>query len=570
MRVPIIMFRLLGDEAVSPSCAIAYRKCVRIALVFLLASIAASFVHPVYAQRGLEINAKQLEVMRTEKRVALVIGNSNYATSRLRNPVNDARAMSIKLHALGFEVIERLDIDQRSMKLAMINFGKKLKKGGVGLFYYAGHGVQYEGNNYLIPVGARIDDEEHVEIEGVSINQVLKRMGSARNRLNLVILDSCRNNPYAAAFRSETRGLTVTSSPKGTYISYAAAPGAVAADGKGKHSPYTQAILDNLDAPGVKIEELFKRVRVRVSVETNGKQLPYTESSLIGDFYFRVPGNDPKQQIAAIVTVPKVTPSTPSPATPAVGVYPTRYKPGDTFKDCDECPEMVVISAGRFMMGSPASEPGRDKEEGPQRRVTISKPFAVGKFEVTQAEWRFVLGANPSQFRGDRNPVEMVSWDDAEAFVKNLSSKTGRPYRLLSEAEWEYAARSGATTPFHTGNRITLGQANFNRNYTYSGTSKGDYLKRTVAVGSFAANNFGLHDMHGNVWEWVEDCWRTYQGSPKDGGVSWGGDYCERRVLRGGSWFDVPRFLRAAHRFSSTSGYRDFSIGVRVARDLSQ
>jgi uncharacterized caspase-like protein len=280
---------LLGDEAESILCAIAYRNVVRSAFAFILASLIASFALPVHAQRGLEITAKQLEVMRTEKRVALVVGNSNYATSRLRNPVNDAKAMTLKLRSLGFEVVERLDVDQRAMRLAMIDFGKKLKRGGVGLFYFAGHGVQFQGQNYLIPVGAQIDDEEHVQVEGVSINQVLSRMGSARNRLNLVILDACRNNPYASSFRSETRGLAVTSSPKGTYISYAAAPGAVAADGRGKHSPYTQAILDNMDAPGVKIEDMFKRVRVQVSELTGDKQTPYTESSLKGDFYFKVP-----------------------------------------------------------------------------------------------------------------------------------------------------------------------------------------------------------------------------------------------------------------------------------------
>jgi hypothetical protein len=267
------------------------KKCARISGRFTKQEIDAAHGRPLRPGLGkpqIKI-AKQLEVMRSEKRVALVIGNSNYATSRLRNPVNDAKAIALKLRTLGFEVVERLDVDQRSMRRAMIDFGKKLKRGGVGLFYFAGHGVQFQGENYLIPVGAEIDDEEHVQVEGVSINQVLSRMGSARNRLNLVILDACRNNPYATSFRSESRGLAVTSSPKGTYISYAAAPGAVAADGKGEHSPYTQAILDNMDAPGLKIEDMFKRVRVHVSMTTRNKQLPYTESSLTGDFYFRLP-----------------------------------------------------------------------------------------------------------------------------------------------------------------------------------------------------------------------------------------------------------------------------------------
>ena len=533
---------------------------MRFLAAITLLVLAMTLAHPASAQRGIKITAKQLEVMRTEKRVALVIGNSNYATSRLRNPVNDAMAMTLKLRSLGFEVPEKLDVDQRAMRRAMIDFGKKRTKGGVGLFSFAGHGVQFEGQNYLIPVGAEIDEEDHVAVEGVSVNQVLSRMGTARNRLNLVILDSCRNNPYAGTFRSPTRGLAVTRSPKGTYISYAAAPGAVAADGRGKHSPYTQAILDNMDAPGVRIEEVFKRVRTSVLRATGNKQLPYTESSLTGDFYFKVPvGSAPqllplpptvsnedklwndikdskqgdeyavflkqypnsvraplararmkrlgRQQTAGITPVPRVKSTAPGLVKPVVGVFPRRFKSGDVFKDCADCPEMVVIPAGSFMMGSPASEPERSEDEGPQHRVVIRQQFAVGKYEVTQAEWRSVMGTNPSRFKGSRKPVEQVNSNDAQAFAAKLSAKTGKQYRLLSEAEWEYAARAGTATPFHTGNRITTGQANFDGDYTYNGSSKGQDRQSTVAVGSFPSNAFGLHDMHGNVWEWVADCW---------------------------------------------------------------
>jgi len=591
-----------------------------IMLAVVVVAFAASFTQPASAQRGLTITAKQLQEMRTEKRVALVIGNSNYSTSRLRNPVNDAKAMSIKLRSLGFDVTERLDVDQRNMRRAMIDFGKKLTKGGVGLFYFAGHGVQFEGQNYLIPVGAEIDEEDHVAVEGVSVNQVLSRMGTARNRLNLVILDSCRNNPYAGTFRSPTRGLAVTRSPKGTYISYAAAPGAVAADGRGKHSPYTQAILDNMDAPGVRIEEVFKRVRTSVLRATGNKQLPYTESSLTGDFYFKVPvGSAPqllplpptvsnedklwndikdskqgdeyavflkqypnsvraplararmkrlgRQQTAGITPVPRVKSTAPGPAKPAVGVFPQQYKPGDVFRDCSDCPEMVVIPAGSFMMGSPASEPGRASGEGPQHQVVIRQHFAVGRYEVAQMEWRSVMGTNPSSFKGDRKPVEGVSWNDAQTFVKKLSAKTGKRYRLLSEAEWEYAARAGTTTPFHTGNQIYTGQANFSEALP-NGSSKGQFGKGTVAVGSFPANVFGLHDMHGNVWEWVGDCWnKAYHGAPTDGGT-WSAGDCSRRVLRGGSWYDYPWIVRAAIRSRYPPGLRHRYNGFRIARTL--
>jgi formylglycine-generating enzyme required for sulfatase activity len=231
---------------------------------------------------------------------------------------------------------------------------------------------------------------------------------------------------------------------------------------------------------------------------------------------------------------------------------------------------MVVIPAGSFMMGSPASasERGWNKRERPQHRVTIGKPFAVGKYEVTQAEWRSVMNTNPSRFKGDRNPVERTSWDDAQAFVMKLSAKAGKRYRLLSEAEWEYAARAGTTTPFHTGATITTGQANYDGDYTYNGSPKGEDRQRTVAVGSFPANAFGLHDMHGNVWEWVGDCWnKAYHGAPTDGGI-WSAGDCRRRVLRGGSWYLEPWSMRAANRGWDPSGNRYSGGGFRIARTL--
>ena len=258
----------------------------------------------------------------------------------------------------------------------------------------------------------------------------------------------------------------------------------------------------------------------------------------------------------------------PKPPQVAVGVSPKRYNSGDTIKDCQECPEMVVIPAGGFVMGSPEDEKQRLATEGPQHGVKIAAPFAVGKYEVTQDEWQAVMGSKPSNFKGGRNPVEMVSWEDAQAFVRKLSEKTDKQYRLLSESEWEYVARAGTTSPFYTGDRITTKQANFDGNYTYNGSSKGEYRKRTVKVGSFPANRFGVHDMHGNVWEWVEDCWHSsYGGAPTDGSA-WEsknkGD-CTRRVLRGGSWLNNPRDLRSAFRHWFNTTYRSNRVGFRIA-----
>lgn len=258
-------------------------------------------------------------------------------------------------------------------------------------------------------------------------------------------------------------------------------------------------------------------------------------------------------------------------AVKAIPVLGLIFNPGDIFRDCANCPEMVVIPAGSFIMGSPSHEKSRDRDEGPQHYVQIDDKFAVGKYEVTQAEWRAVMGNNPSRFMHDRNPVEEVSWDDAQDFVKRLSVQTNQTYRLLTEAEWEYAARATTTTPFHTGDRISTSQANFNGNYTHNGSSKGRYQIRPIAVGHFSPNRFGLHDMHGNVLEWVEDCYHKNAYSNHDQyprAVGNRHDVCVR-VLRGGSWIDSPRDLRSSYRCWISQVYKNLNVGFRIARALN-
>ena len=250
---------------------------------------------------------------------------------------------------------------------------------------------------------------------------------------------------------------------------------------------------------------------------------------------------------------------------------------GATFHDCDVCPEMVVVPAGSYMMGSPSSESRRDGDEGPVHEVTMAASFAVGKYEVTFDEWDACVSAGGCfAYRPDdrgwgrgRRPVIHVSWEEAKGYVRWLSGTTGYGYRLLSESEWEYVARAGTTTPFHFGSTISTDQANYDGNYTYGSGREGEYRKRTVPVGSFPANEFGLHDVHGNVWEWVEDCWHgDYRGTPSDGSAWTSGGDCSRRVLRGGSWNDDPWLLRSALRNRNDAGFRNDDVGFRVARTL--
>jgi formylglycine-generating enzyme required for sulfatase activity/predicted Ser/Thr protein kinase len=226
--------------------------------------------------------------------------------------------------------------------------------------------------------------------------------------------------------------------------------------------------------------------------------------------------------------------------------------------------EMVAIPGGTFMMGSPETEEGRYDSESPQHRVTVA-PFFMGKYPITQEQYEAVMGNNPSDFKGKKRPVEQVSWDDANEFCQKLSQKTGKKYRLPSEAEWEYACRAGTTTPFHFGETITTDVANYDGNYTYASAPKGVYRQKTTDVGSFPANNFGLYDLHGNVWEWCADIWHeNYNGAPSDGSIWESGGDNTQRLLRGGSWCILPRNCRSADRYGDNPDSRDDIIGFRL------
>ncbi|WP_425406141.1 caspase family protein [Hwanghaeella sp.] len=248
-------------------------------------------------------------------RLALVLGNGDYEFGRLKNPANDAALIAQSLRDVGFEVFEYLEADQRDMKRAIVNFGRELGEAGedaVGLVYYAGHGVQFGGENYMIPVGAQIEDELDIDIEGIRASTLLTALDRAGNRLNIVILDACRNNPFAASSRSAAQGLARMDAPSGTLLAYSTSPGNVAVDGSGRNSPYTQALARAIREPGTKVEDVFKRVRIAVMERTNEKQVPWESSSLTGDFYFTEAA--PEQPAAQSVVQPA-----PAPAAEPVG-----------------------------------------------------------------------------------------------------------------------------------------------------------------------------------------------------------------------------------------------------------
>ena len=271
------------------------------------------------------------------------------------------------------------------------------------------------------------------------------------------------------------------------------------------------------------------------------------------------------------------------------------HPPGSTFRDCGKCPKMVVVPSGSYEMGSSPSEEGRYDDEGPVHRVTINKPFAVGVYEVTRGEFaRFVQATDyvmgntcwghnengewkrrvdhhwrdPGYTQTDQHPVVCVGWRDAQAYVKWLSRVTRKAYRLLSESEWEYVARAGTHAAWYWGESESglCQYANWAHWENIAGCDDG--AVHTSEVGKYKANAFGLHDVSGNVWEWVEDCWNdSYVGAPADG-RAWPSGNCQKRVLRGGSWGNVPRSFRTAVRLNSLWSIRDYFIGFRIARTL--
>jgi formylglycine-generating enzyme required for sulfatase activity len=537
----------------------------------------------------------------------------------------------------------------------------------VGLVFFAGHGIEAKGRNYLVPTDASLAKAADIELEAIALDAVLHQLEGA-SKLRLVILDACRTSPFPAGERS-WRGLKAVAPDLGTLIAYAAKEGTLAADGHGRHSPFTAALLKRMVAPGVDVRRVFGYVRTDVSAATGGKQEPGIYSELGGDEIFLLPkekgpasgaaaqkGSDPvgltpgqallahpadvawaavkdsgdiaslelfrqhhgkerpvldraaalqiealQHQKLALLEAQKERERLEALAKldPALAVKPGS---GQSFRDktadgrpCPECPEMVVVPSGSFTMGSPAGEESHETDESPQRVVTIARPFAVGKFEVARGEfaafvretgwsvgdkcWTYEGGKwdarsgrsfrNPGFQQDDRHPVVCVNWEDATAYVGWLSKKTSKTYRLLTEAEWEYVTRAGTTTPFWWGKSISPSQANYNGNYTYGGGPKGEYRGKTLPVDGFAPNPWGLFNVHGNVWEWVQDCYHdSYNGAPTDGSA-WTTADCNRRVLRGGSWYYVPRILRAAIRDRSTTDGRSCDRGFRLGRMLN-
>lgn len=481
-----------------------------------------------------------------KERVALIIGNTAYtALPPLVNPGNDAVDMAKALEGLDFKVIVKTDLKLDEMRTTIREFRKTLKRGAVGLFYYSGHGLQVDGINYLLPVDAAVEYAEDMPNVAVDANEVLNVLRAKKLGFSFVILDACRNNGMKRRDNKAVQGLARMDAPEGAMIAYSTGPNQLASDGFGRNSIYTGELLKEIDQPGLRIEDVFKRVRASVSRTSAGEQVPVEFTSLVADFYFKSAAPATFQTANAV-------------ALPAL-------KSGEEFKDCATCPMMVVVPAGKFIMGSE----GGKRAQRPAREVTIPRSVALGKFEVTFDEWDVCsqegactpAASDEGWGRGNR-PVINVTWDDARQYVRWLSRKTGQAYSLPSEALWEYAARANTTSAYWWGDSMGENLANCrNCGSQFDG--------QTAPVGTTKANGFGLHDVHGNVWEWVEDCWHnSYRQAPVDGSA-WTTGSCTMSVLRGGSWRDNDRAAEVTTRGRFGLGSRN-DFGFRVARQIPQ
>ena len=527
-----------------------------------------------------------------ERRTALVIGNGNYSAGPLANPSNDARDMAGVLKRLGFDVTLVTDGTYQQMDSAVSQFGRKLRQGGLGLFYYAGHGIQVAGENYLVPVDAAIQTEGDVKFKCLNAGFVLAKMEDAGNGLNVVILDACRNNPFGRSFRSAERGLAKMDASDGSLIAFATGPGKTAEDGNGKNGTYTKFLLQNIATPGLSLNDMFMRVRQGVREETGKRQVPWEVSSLTGNVYLAggagaaQPGSSgvelqaekqrvveeaarlkrEQEELAQLQTLKaeqarleaerqKLEQAKQQLTLAPAPKQPTAGSPGQTWRDPVTGMEFVWVPGGTFEMGCGSWAGECSSDEKPVHSVRLSG-FWLAKYEVTQGQWQKVMGNNPSHFKNGGNyPVEFVSWVAAKAFISTLNAKDFAKFRLPTEAEWEYAARNGGKPEKYSGGDHIDRVAWYGSNYRSGSTQQ---------VGTKAPNGLGLFDMSGNVWEWCEDVYGSYPSSSQDNPIATGDE--AGRVIRGGGWSNGPQNVRSTARRNVLPAEWNSDVGFRLVR----
>lgn len=456
---------------------------------------------------------------------------------------------------------------------------------------FSGHGVQLGKQSYLCPFDAFPNDPKTL----IPLDGIYERLRNCQASFKVMLVDACRNDPELAGGRSTVatdgmrqfaRNLETTKPPVGMALLNSCAPGEVSwEDANFGHGVFMHFVLDGMrgaadaDEDGfISLDELRRyagtKTKTHVAHRFNRSQRPFLKSELENEALefalipVRTQGSvaDVPPQRPGPTATPGLGPSAPKEITNSIGM------------------KLVLIPAGEFQMGSPDSEEGRQDNEGPVHRVRITRPFHMGQFEVTQAEYERVMGTNPSKFSENgfsnrvsgmdtsRFPVDCVSWDDAQEFCRKLSvleKNRAVRYRLPTEAEWEYACRAGTTTPFHCGRELTGRDANVNGKFPSGTTEEGPFLERTTTVGSYKPNAFGLYDMHGNVLEWCVDGYDSWYdpNSRVDDPQGVGHPRFEGwKPLRGGSWNDKAPVSRSARRQPWRRQPGSFIAGFRVVQ----
>lgn len=533
-----------------------------------------------------------------ETRLALVVANSEYNAKigRLSNPINDAGLMKEALSEVGFEVTVATDLNQAQLKRAIRDHRDRIEAAGqdvVSFFYYSGHGAAdaEAAGNYLVPLAADIRRPRDLPIEGLPVSQIVQSFGESKQ--NFVVIDACRNFPFEFAdSRSVRKGFVPQPEKRGTLIAFATSPGTVASDEGDGGGPYARALASLIKTPGSDHIDVFKGVQDIVDQETNGFQFPWYRDGVRGRFRFSTSSAAPAAAPTpvATTTVPAARPPTEmtfmdarktlaSTPAPIITGDPAVLPDFALFKQCEDCPEMVVLPGGAFKMGSLLASDCCQEMSGPKVDAQVGR-FAVSRFETTYSEWKactdagycspvgewtksydlddrpvlFEYGDGLANLTEDNRPIE------PEKFLAYASQKAGTPYRLLSEAEWVYAALGGASTKFYWGDQDpSCNYGAFNgANNCDPGNDLGALSERPV--GSYRPNPFGLFDMFGNAWEVVDAC-------SADDPYTRIARECGGVAARGGGSFNGPWENSANENYIRHDNWLS-GMGMRVAKSL--
>ncbi|QOY53013.1 SUMF1/EgtB/PvdO family nonheme iron enzyme [Candidatus Sulfurimonas baltica] len=478
--------------------------------------------------------------LNASQRVALIIGNNDYKDdNKLFNPVNDAQLLKSTLEKSGFFTIYLENATLKDINSGLDKFKKELSIDSVGLFYFAGHGIQVNGKNYLLPIDLDLQDENEIKYSALEVDKVVRLLKEVKNNTNIIILDACRNN----YFEVKNHGLAPFVNPDGLFVAYSTQAGQRALDGdKNTNSPFALALANNINTQDVDIEALFKQVRSDVYTQTNGKQRPSTYSEILEPFYFST--NKSTTRALKKKNLAKAN------------IQTVDFKRHTRYIE----PELVMIKADKYVKGN-----NSDFDTSPAHEMTIEKDFYIGVYEVSFEEYDlFCLDTGWKKPKDDsfgrgKQPVINVSWQDAMEYTRWLSKKSGKLYRLPSESEWEYVARDKQNYNYGTVNDDAL----LTRYAWYEENAK----SHPYPIGKKLANSFGVHDILGNVREWMQDDYVKYDNylyADKSSNAHAVILDSTQKIVRGGSWYSSYEDMRVYKRDLAEIDLRDKATGFRV------